>query len=406
MSNSHVIPATDHKLPKTASPLCFIMDRDFAFRQTLARELRLAGVESVEFSDSSRFMDMIDEQNPDIVLINLNKTAPQECVRALLALKECSYAGAVQLIGQCDLQFLELFATIGSEFALTMLSPLPKPIKVATLQRVILGRQLNVTRTLPAAIPLRDALAKNMVKFLYQPKIDLKKKIIVGAEVVARVSHPQHSLLTPDQFMKGAEEEVLLDLARLALVNAIRTSTHFLELGMILRLAINISADSLLKLPIYDLVLMHRPERDDWPGLVLEVPERQVLRRIEPLKARSIKLQQAGVSIAIDNFGRSSWSLDALNQLPFCEIKIDRSLVESCATNTSNKKICKTLIQMAHNFDIRAVAVGVSAEMDLRMLAALDCDMVQGFLFGKPMGAEEIMTSFHNLNAEPSVSVN
>ena len=148
--------------------------------------------------------------------------------------------------------------------------------------------------------------------------------------------------------------------------------------------------DNLLALPISDLVLLHRPENADWVGLLLEIPERQVINKIERLKARAINLQQAGVSLAIDNFGRGASSLDILNQVAFSEIKIDRSLVDGCAANLGNAKICKTLIQMAHNFGCRAVAVGISAEADYQTVLSLDCDMGQGFLLGKPMSVKQI----------------
>jgi EAL domain-containing protein (putative c-di-GMP-specific phosphodiesterase class I) len=271
-----------------------------------------------------------------------------------------------------------------------MLPPLRKPIKVATIHSIIRDRKLSATPTPLGGVSLKDALAKNMIKFFYQPKLDLKTALVVGAEVVARVAHPQLGLLTPDQFLKGADEEALLGLSRLALVSALKASAQFHESGVGLPLAINISIDNLLELPICDLVLMHRPERTDWAGLLLEIPERQIINKIELLKARASKLTQSNVSIAIDNFGRGSSCLNVLNQIPFGEIKIDRSLVEGCATNAGNAKICKTVIQMAHNFGCRAVAVGISAEADFQTLLQLDCDSGQGFLLGKPMSAQQI----------------
>lgn len=376
MGDAQVLSALNNMPKRSANPLCFIVDEDFVFRQDLAKELRRDDIDTVEFSNSSRLIDMIEAQNPDIVLVNLNNAAPHECVRALLALKECRYAGAVQLFGHCEPKILESFKTIGLDSALAMLPPLQKPIKVATIHNILRDRKLG---TAPAAVvggvSLKDALSKNTVKFLYQPKLDLKTGFVVGAEAVARIAHPQLGLLSPDQFL----------------------SAHFHQTGIALQIAINISADNLLALPISDLALMHRPERGDWAGIILEVPERQVINKIEALKTRAPKLQECGVSIAIDNFGRGSTSLTVLNQIPFCEIKIDRSLIDGCATNPANAKICKTLIQMAHNFGCRAVAVGISAEADFQTLRQLDCDCAQGFLIGKPMSVREfdaLITSF------------
>ncbi len=99
MADTHLAAAFNNKTRRSANPLCFIVDDDFAFRHDLAKELRRENVDTVEFSNSSRFIDFVDNQNPDIVLINLHSAAPHECVRALLALKECRYSGAVQLSG-------------------------------------------------------------------------------------------------------------------------------------------------------------------------------------------------------------------------------------------------------------------------------------------------------------------
>ena len=188
----------------------------------------------------------------------------------------------------------------------------------------------------------------------------------------------------------------------LALLSALEASTQFHQLAVSLQLAINISADNLLRLPVADLALLHRPDSGDWAGLILEVTERQVVNNIEALKARSAKLQQAGVSMAIDNFALRTSCLGALKQLAFSEIKIDRSLVQGAASNAGDANICKTLIQLAHNFGSRAVAVGISTKAELQTLAGFDCDMGQGFLFSKPMTMQQIGASIANFTSRAS----
>ncbi len=383
----------------SANPLCFLLDDDFAFRQGIAKELRRDDIDVVEFSTSARFVDMIDDQNPDIVFVNLNSAAPHECVRALLALKECDYPGAVQLFGRCEPKTLESFFTIGADCSLTMLPPIQKPIKAATIHKIISDRRLGTPAPSSERVSLSDALAKNYVTFLYQPKFDLKANVIVGVEAMARVSHPKLGLLTPEQFLKGADDDALLKLSRLALLSALKASTQFHQAAVSLQVAINISADNLLRLPVADLALLHRPESGDWPGLLLEVTERQVVNNIEGLKARLPRLQQAGVSMAIDNFALRTSCLSALKQIPFAEIKIDRSLVQSSASNTGDANICKTLIQLAHNFGSRAVAVGISTKAELQTFSGFDCDMGQGFLFSKPTTMQQISASIANFKS-------
>ena len=149
--------------------------------------------------------------------------------------------------------------------------------------------------------------------------------------------------------------------------------------------------------------MIHRPERGEWPGLVLEVPARQVVNKIESLKARSPK------SSEIRSFDRYRQFRMRIHQPGhtrqnafFGNQKSARWLVQDCATNKANARICKTLIQMAHNFGSRAAAVGISTEADLKTLLEFDCDVGQGFLFGKPMTTQQIDAMIASFSGEAS----
>ena len=150
----------------------------------------------------------------------------------------------------------------------------------------------------------------------------------------------------------------------------------------------------------------YRPERNDWGGVLLEITGRQFVSKGTALMPLLNKLKEAGIPIAVDNFGVGAVYFDVFNQVRCAEIKIDRSLIEGCASDSGKKRTCKSIIQMAHNFDALAVAVGVSNEADLKTLAELDCDLAQGFLFGKPMTVGEIdsLIAKSRLGTQGSVS--
>jgi EAL domain-containing protein (putative c-di-GMP-specific phosphodiesterase class I) len=397
------VPAkkSDGLRPNTG--LCFIIDEDFAYRRELASAVRRDGISVVEFSNGARLMNMIDEQNPDMVMLNVSGGAPHECVRTLWTLRQCGYAGAVQLIGSCDQKLLDSFKIVGVDAALEMLPPLRKPITLASLNNIVRHRKLGVAESSEARVSLKEALARKIVTFLYQPKFDFGTGTVIGAEVVARVAHPQFGMLTPDQFMRGAEQDELVALTRLALISALEVGASLDQLGVPLRLAINISSDVLSQLAVSDLVQLHRPERTDWAGLLLEIPERQVIAKIDLLKTQIPKFKQSGVSLAIDNFGRGAFAFDLLNQVSFAEIKLDRSLIENCGSNPESARICKSVIEVAHNFGCSATAVGVSKAGDRDVLLQYGCDAGQGFLFAKPMTAEQIERFV--LDAKKSASV-
>jgi EAL domain-containing protein (putative c-di-GMP-specific phosphodiesterase class I) len=371
--------------------LCFVVDTDFGYLQGFSTSLRGLGVNTVEFVNSARLGENVENHNPDIVFINLKATDPYDCTRALFSLKECKFGGRVQLFGRCEPAFLESFRKVGSDASLAMLPVLQKPIDFATVRRVVQEQKLNTEAVSPPDLSLKKAIASNWINFLYQPQVDMKKKMVVSAEAFVRVSHPQHGLLSPARFLGGAGEEDLTALAAQAITKAVQTSAKFFNAGVSLKFAININLETLAKLPVAILVEKHRPADAQWPGLVFDVTEMQVLTKTALLKSRVPGLQQAGVSLAIDNFGRGNSSFGIFKELSFSEIKIDRSFVHGCAVDKGNANICKTMIELAHNFGSKASAVGIETSEDAAALAGLGCDIGQGYLFAKPMTEQELM---------------
>ena len=164
------------------------------------------------------------------------------------------------------------------------------------------------------------------------------------------------------------------------------------------------SVESLLKLPVEALVRKHRPLSGQSPGLVIEVAERQAINRINVLKAKSAELAKCGISLAIDHCGRGHSSFQMLSQIPITEIKIDHSFVRDCDKDRARANVCKTIIQMAHNFSAKATAVGIETAAEAQQLATHECDFTQGYLFGKPMTEQQltnmVMTSRHGASPQ------
>ena len=155
-------------------------------------------------------------------------------------------------------------------------------------------------------------------------------------------------------------------LAAQAIASAVKTSARFFNEGVSLKFAININIETLAKLPVAIVIEKHRPADNQWPGLAFDVTETQVLTKTALLKSRFAGLHQAGVSLAIDNFGHGNSSFGLFKELPFSEIKIDRSFVKNCAIDKGNANICKTMVALAHNFGSKASAVGIETGEDVR----------------------------------------
>jgi EAL domain-containing protein (putative c-di-GMP-specific phosphodiesterase class I) len=378
--------------PAKAASLCFIVDPDFGFLRGFSKSLRSVGIDTVELMHSARLGEKIEGQEPAIVFVDLDPAHPSECARALMALRECRFTGRIQLFGRCKPALLEDFRKLGTDALLTMLPVLQKPIDFALIQKLVLDQQLNCAAVAPPGLSLQSALAHGQITFRYQPKIDLKKRQVIGAEAFARIDHPQHGVLSPARFLAGAAEEDLIELARQALCNALELSARFDELGLSLQFAINLSVDAIIKLPIADIVAKYRPANEAWQGLIFDVAETQVINKIPVLRDRLQELARYGVSLAVDNFGRGNSSFAMFRYLPFSEIKIDQSFVQGCASNKGNAGVCRGMVQLAHNFSRHAVAVGVETDEDARALAGFGCDLAQGYIFGKPMLDRQLMT--------------
>lgn len=375
-----------------ASSLCLLVEPDFGFGQGFSKRLRGMGVEVIEYSSSERLAETVDDYNPNIVFLSLSSSDPFDCIRALTSLSRANFTGRVQLIARCEPHFLRSICKIGEHLSLTMLNPMQKPVEYAAVHKIVTEHKLAGVPATPREFSLGEALAQGRITFWYQPKIDIRRKQVTGAEASVRLNHPQHGVVSPGRFLSGAEDDALQDLATLALVNALKVSMMFERQGIQLAVGINVGIESLLRLPAADLVRKHRPQGGSWPGLVIDVTERQAINKINPLRLKSEELKACGISLAIDNCGRGNSSFAMLSQVEFAEVKIDPSLVRGCDSQAGNSNVCKTIIQMAHNFSIKATAVGIETPAEAQHLISQGCDFAQGYFFGKPMTEQQLVT--------------
>ncbi|MBI5912541.1 MAG: EAL domain-containing protein [Betaproteobacteria bacterium] len=258
---------------------------------------------------------------------------------------------------------------------------------------------------LPASAPTRiavdEALRNNWLEIWYQPKIDLKRKCLAGAEALARIRHPQEGMLWPDSFLPGIDEVSLNHLTEHALLTTLRNWSLFADAGFNLHLAINVPASALSKLPIAEIVAQNRPKSETWPGLILEVTEDQIVRDIALAKECAGELKACGITIAIDDFGAGYSSFSSLRDLPFAEIKLDDQFVKNCAIDATNAAICQTAIDLAHRFGSKAVAEGIESMTDLQALVVMGCDFGQGMLVAPPMPKERFLELLRQRNNKP-----
>jgi EAL domain-containing protein (putative c-di-GMP-specific phosphodiesterase class I) len=251
-------------------------------------------------------------------------------------------------------------------------------------------------------IEVDEALRNGWFEMWYQPKIDLKRKCLAGAEALARIRHPRFGVLLPPTFLPGVADASVCRLAEHALIAALQSWSKFDDAGFNLHLAINVPAKALVSLPIAALLERHRPKSERWPGMIVEVTEDQIVRELRLVQGIARQLHESGIKIAIDDFGAGYSSFATLRELPFIEIKLDCSFVKNCAIDATNAAICQTAIDLAHRFASAAVAEGIESAADLQALMVMGCDFGQGVLIAPPMPQERFLDLLRQRASTPA----
>lgn len=236
-----------------------------------------------------------------------------------------------------------------------------------------------------AKITLGDVLQRGWFEQWYQPKIDLRSKRLVGAEALVRARRPDGSLISPGAFLPGAKEEDMLALTERVILTALRDFEDYAAQGAAVKLSVNVPASAFVKLPIMRMLREQRPKAANWPGLILEVTEDEVMNDLKIANEVADELRGFGCSLALDDFGAGYSSLARLRQLPFSELKIDRSYVTDCHLDKVNAGLCETIVELAKRFELKTVAEGIETTHESHKLQGIGCDIGQGFLFAKPM---------------------
>ena len=239
---------------------------------------------------------------------------------------------------------------------------------------------------------LYRALERNELHVYYQPQVSLQTNKIIGAEALLRWFHPAIGTIPPSVFIPLAEKTGIINsIGEWVLHEACRQIKHWQQKGLPpIRVAVNISVNQ-LRNPLFlgqvkDLLVKHNFEPQ---YLELEVTESIAIK--EPAYIISVLegIKKLGVFISIDDFGTEYSSLSRLKQLPVDRIKMDMQFVQGIDKNEKDRAISKVIINLAKSLGMKVIAEGVENDVQLNYLSQRLCDEVQGYVYYKPMPAEE-----------------
>lgn len=239
---------------------------------------------------------------------------------------------------------------------------------------------------------LRTAFEQNEFQLHYQPQVSLSTGRVVGVEALVRWRHPERGLVMPNDFICVIERIGMIPELGALVLNAACEQLRAWQIAGLpsLRMSVNISPLHFREQGIVELVQAALDKYALEPSL-LELEITETVMQAEPeVMVVLDRLRQIGVKIAIDDFGTGYSSLGSLKHLPIHCLKIDRLFIRDMLHNTEDAVLLGAIIGLAHALDYIVVAEGVEELSQVKVLAGIDCDVVQGYYFSRPVSAEQI----------------
>lgn len=238
---------------------------------------------------------------------------------------------------------------------------------------------------------LRDALKLGQFSVHYQPQFDIRSGRVRGFEALLRWRHPEHGFISPAEFIPLTEASgLIVPLGMWVLRQACETGTSLLGVFPDAVMSVNVSAVQIND-PDFPECVKEIARSAGLPPhrLELEVTETALMASLEYAQRQLMRLSQAGIILALDDFGVGYSSLNYLKKLPFHVVKIDKSFTNDLTT-PKEAKVTEAIIQLVKHLDYRVVAEGVETFDQLNRLKEMDCDVAQGFLLSRPLAPEQL----------------
>lgn len=254
---------------------------------------------------------------------------------------------------------------------------------------------------------LHLALERNELRLLFQPIVDLRTRQTVGAEALLRWQHPVEGLLTPDKFLSIAEEAgLMVPITHWIIARVCKLAAEWrqrLDSGQQFYISINLSAAS-LRDPYLGEFVSSTLARSRAPASALkfEITEAGLINNVGEARAVLRRLHDMGIELMLDDFGTGYSSLNHLELFPFDFVKIDRPFVSRLGADSANSGIMAAVVQIASSLGLRAIAEVIETQAVAQALQKMGCQFGQGYYFGAPVDAEEVLQRMRGREWSPT----
>ncbi len=252
--------------------------------------------------------------------------------------------------------------------------------------------QLETERKASLEAQLRRAIERGELHLAYQPKVNAGSYQLVGFEALLRWNNPELGAVGPDEFIPVAEQcGLIVPIGYWVLATACEQLRRWRDAGFSdITMAVNLSTQQFQHPGLFDEIQrVLKSSGVQAPWLEIEITESSVMEDVKHVTGIMLALRQLGIAMSIDDFGSGYSSMSYLKNLPIDYLKIDRSFVQEIDTSNDDTAIVASIIALGHNLGLKVVAEGVETEGGLSILQGMGCDLLQGFLFSKPLSTSD-----------------
>ena len=366
-------------------PRVCIVDRKSHIRAFLREALEEVGFIAGECAQADRLNVVLDEPQPELLLLGLSTGGGVEACEMLKTLAAREFGGKILLLGPRHSLALRAVQELGQTLGMSMLPPLSTPFGIG-------GLRDRVATLLPggsppsATVDVAEATRAGWLELWYQPKIDTRALVLRGAEALVRMRHPTWGVVAPSYFVPDDGDPSLRALSEFVIRRAVDDWRYFADQhGHNVEMAINLPIAFLQDPESVRSLCQQMPNHPAFDGLTVEIDGAEVIRNLERAKDIARQLRFHNIAISVDDLGIEWPSLIGLQDFPFVELKVDRKFVTGCADDKLKQVVCHRILKLADSCGARTVAEGVETIEDLIAVREMGFDLAQGFLFAKPM---------------------
>jgi EAL domain-containing protein (putative c-di-GMP-specific phosphodiesterase class I)/ActR/RegA family two-component response regulator len=371
-------------------PLAIIVDDEAGIRRFVRLAAEEAGFDVTEAENGDDLLKTLSHCAPALIVLDLQMSST-DGVETLRELAERKVTAKIILFSGMDIRTLESARDIAQRRGIDISAILQKPVRRDALIQKF--KQINLESQSFTPATLRKCLDQQLIAVHYQPKLSLETLEIVGMEALLRCRDEIGRVIPPEKVVETAEAASMIDdlterVFRLALQQRQMWSQSGVDLDMAINVSPRCSFDRRFPELLADLCTEANVPTN---SVTIELTETAVMDDDILGTEALLRLRLKGFRLSIDDFGTGYSSLLRLKQLPFSEIKVDKSFVMDLAGSRDNEVIVKTIIQLAQGMDLHCVVEGVETEAALRYAARLGCNDAQGYFIARPMPGPDML---------------